>query len=106
MADSSLGYYPGYFSLEEFIAITNHCDLIVTQVTMMMHIATALKKKMVLMNTIFNKHEFELYGRGKIIEPPYPCECYYGNQCKKGVSCMKDIDDQTVFSAVNELIKQ
>lgn len=38
-------YYPGHFSLEEFIALTNNCEVIITQVTMMMHIATALKKK-------------------------------------------------------------
>ncbi|MFN5633605.1 MAG: glycosyltransferase family 9 protein [Flavobacteriia bacterium] len=96
-------YYPGHFSLAEFIALTDSCDFVVTQVSMMMHIATALKKKMVLMNTIFNRHEFELYGRGVIIEPPSACECYYGNTCVRGNSCMHDITPAVVCEAVKSL---
>ncbi len=93
-------HYPGHFSLAEFIALTDSCDYVVTQVSMMMHIATALKKKMVLMNTIFNKHEFEVYNRGVIVEPPTPCECYYGNTCVRGTSCMHDITPAVVRDAV------
>lgn len=93
-------YYPGHFSLEEFIALTNSVDLVVTQVSMMMHIATALQKKMVLMNTIFNPHEFELYGRGEIVGPPTPCVCYYGNTCQKGTSCMHDILPEAIVEAI------
>jgi heptosyltransferase-2 len=96
-------YYPGHFSLAEFIALTDSCDFVVTQVSMMMHIATALKKKMVLMNTIFNRHEFELYGRGVIVEPPSACECYYGNTCVRGNSCMHDITPAVVYEAVKSL---
>ncbi len=96
-------FYPGHFSLAEFIALTDSCDFVVTQVSMMMHIATALKKKMVLMNTIFNKHEFELYNRGVIVEPPSACECYYGNTCVRGNSCMHDITPSFVRDAVNTL---
>ena len=36
-------------------------DLVVTAVTMAMHIALGLGKKLVLFNNIFNPHEFELY---------------------------------------------
>lgn len=96
-------FYPGHFDLETFISLTNTCNIVVTQVTMMMHIATALQKKMVLMNTIFNPHEFELYGRGVIIGPPSPCQCYYGNECVRGASCMNDIDPQTVFHGINAI---
>ncbi|MBI1837053.1 MAG: glycosyltransferase family 9 protein [Flavobacteriia bacterium] len=103
MSKNTHCYYPGHYSLEEFMAITNACDIIITQVSMMMHIATALKKKMVLCNTIFNKHEFELYGRGMIVEPPKPCECYFGNTCKKGKSCMNDILPSDFVNAVLKL---
>lgn len=103
MSQETETYYPGHFSLEEFIAITNNCTIIVTQVSMMMHIATALKKKMVLCNTIFNKHEFELYGRGILVEPPTPCECFYGNTCKKGISCMHDIQPTDFMNAIEQL---
>ncbi len=95
-------YYPGHFSLEEFIALTDSCDIIVTQVSMMMHIATALQKELILMNNIFNHHEFELYGRGAIIQPKKGCECYYGNECKRGLSCMHDL----IVHDVKEVIQQ
>jgi len=100
MAAETGTHYPGHYSLEEFIALTDGCDLIITQVSMMMHIATALAKKMVLMNNIFNKHEFELYGKGEIIEPRSNCECYYGNTCKRGESCMHDLTALEVADAV------
>jgi heptosyltransferase-2 len=100
MSHSAGVYYPGHFSLAEFIALTDSCNYVVTQVSMMMHIATALKKKMVLMNTIFNKREFELYGRGVIVEPPKPCECYYGNACVRGQACMHDITPLVVWDAL------
>ena len=100
MADITGAHYPGHFSLEEFIALTNACDIIVTQVSMMMHIATALRKKMVLCNTIFNKHEFELYERGIIVGPPNECVCFYGNTCIKGTSCMHDITPNDFLKAI------
>lgn len=94
-------YYPGHFSLKEFIALTANVDLVLTQVSMMMHIATALQKKLVLMNNIFNKNEFELYGRGEIIGPPGECICFYGNTCKKGESsCMHEITPEAVFESI------
>ena len=96
-------YYPGHFSLEEFIAITNNCSVVVTQVTMMMHIATALQKKLLLMNTIFNPHEFELYGRGVLIGPPSPCLCYFGNSCSESHPCMMDITPEVVLEALSQL---
>jgi len=100
MAEKAGVHYPGHFSLEEFICVTSACEIIVTQVSMMMHIATALQKKLVLCNTIFNAHEFELYGRGVLVEPKTGCECYYGNTCVRGVSCMQEIPPEQFVDAV------
>ena len=77
--------------------------MVVTQVTMMMHIATALQKKLVLMNTIFNPNEFELYGRGVLIGPPSPCRCYFGNSCSEAHPCMLDITSDVVLEALSQL---
>ncbi len=100
LASETGAFYPGHFPLESFIALTDACDVIVTQVTMMMHIATALQKKMILMNTIFNAHEFELYGRGEIVQPPNGCVCFYGNTCSKGKACMHEITPEMIHAAV------
>lgn len=93
-------YYPGYFSLREFFALVSNTDIVVTQVSMMMHIAIALKKRLVLFNNIFNAHEFHLYGRGVIVQPTSGCDCYYGNTCSRNRSCMLDIEVATVMETV------
>lgn len=103
MSAQANAYYPGHFSLEEFIGLVSGVDTVVTQVSMMMHIATGLKKKMVLCNTIFNRHEFELYGRGIIVEPETGCECYFGNTCSRERACMHDITPKQLVAAVHQL---
>ena len=97
--------YLGTFSLEEFITIANNTDIIVTPVSMMMHIALALRKQLMLFHNIFNVHEFELYGRGVIIEPTSGCDCYFGNSCSREKRCMNDISVQDVLSNIVSLNK-
>ncbi len=98
--------YLGYFKLEQFINLMHQMDLIVTQVTMAMHIAIALQKKMVLMNNIFNPYEFELYGRGYIVQPDKECACFYRGTCKFGTSCMEDLPAAKVLAAVKASLNQ
>ena len=105
LANQTQAWYPGTFSLEEFISLTSNLDAVVTQVSMMMHIAVGHKTPMVLMNNIFNKHEFEMYNRGVIVEPETGCDCYYGNSCKRSRSCMFDLRPETVMNEVNKLLK-
>ncbi|MEX0968494.1 MAG: glycosyltransferase family 9 protein [Bacteroidia bacterium] len=93
-------YYPGTYSLPEFMAITANCDLVVTAVSMMMHIAMGLQKPLVLFNNIFNKHEFEMYGRGEILEPHTGCEDFYGTRCTRERHCMLDLPVDDVFNAI------
>jgi ADP-heptose:LPS heptosyltransferase len=92
--------YFGYFKLEQFINLMHQMDVIVTQVTMAMHIAIALQKKIVLMNNIFNPYEFELYGRGAIVQPDKECTCFYRGSCRYGVSCMEELPAEKVFRQV------
>ena len=96
--------YLNHHPLSNFIDLVNHCDLIVTQVTMTLHIAIALRKKIVLMNNIFNPHEFDLMNRGRIIQPSVNCDCYYRPTCVHGQSCMDKISYEKIFNAVTEII--
>ncbi len=96
------GLYPGHFSLSEFISLMNEADCVVTQVTMGMHIALGLGKKLVLMNNIFNKNEFELYGLGEIVEPPVPCGCYFTPVCPH--DSMRHITPAMIAAAVQRLV--
>ncbi|MBC8044982.1 MAG: glycosyltransferase family 9 protein [Rhizobacter sp.] len=101
--------YFGHFPLKTFIDLIGQCDSVVTQVTMGMHLTLGLGKRLVLLNNIFNRHEFELYGNGEIIEPSTGCECYFAASCKREAPeraaggehhCMIDISVGRVADAV------
>jgi ADP-heptose:LPS heptosyltransferase len=96
--------YLGTFPLPQFINLMNQMDGIVTQVTMGMHISIALRKPTILMNNIFNPHEFDLYGRGQIVQPNKECVCFYRGSCKLGTSCMEDLPAAKVLQAVRESV--
>ena len=98
------GQYFGVFPLKEYINLVGNCDLIVTQVTMTLHIALGLEKKVVLLNNIFNRNEFELYNLGVIIEPEVMCECYYSPVCPH--ESMKKISSHAVMQAIIQLLKE
>ena len=93
--------YLGYFTLFEFINLVNHCEMVITQVTMGMHITLALGKKIVLMNNIFNPYEFDLFGKGEIVAPNKSCKCFYRGSCLDGVSCMEELPASKIAEAVN-----
>jgi len=102
-AEKTGAWYPGHFPLAEFISMGVCTDVVVTQVSMMMHIAIALRKPLVLMNNIFNSNEFDLYGRGVIVEPDSGCDCYYGSTCTRERRCMLDLGVDRVFDEVRRL---
>ena len=82
----------------------DRCELVVTQVTMALHLGLGLGKKVVLMNNIFNPHEFDLGSNGTIVQPPQACDCYYRGTCVHGLSCMESLAPQTVLDAVAQLL--
>jgi heptosyltransferase-2 len=94
--------YPGYFPIKTFGSLVQNCDLIITGVTMALHIAIGLKKKIVLLNNVFNKNEFELYNLGIIIEPDIDCLGCYKTSCEK--ECMRLIKPDTVVEACKSLL--
>lgn len=94
--------YYGYYPLDRFINLVDRCDLVVTAVTMAMHITIGLGKKIVLFNNIFNKNEFELYGLGEILEPEFECTCYYSPTCPN--NCMQYLYPERVVKSVQRLL--
>lgn len=105
ISEETGAYYPGYFDLKKFISLVNQCDLVVTAVTMALHIAIGLKKKVVLFNNIFNPNEFELFKRGVIIEPEKPCKCFFSPRCiNTEYFCMNYIFPAKVFEEIKKLV--
>ncbi len=106
LAERTGAWYPGHFSLKEFISLVDQCDAVVTGVTMAMHVAIGLKKPLVLFVNIFNPHEFELYNRGEILMPRQKCQCFFQPSCSNTeYSCMEHLDVDDVHSAVARLLK-
>lgn len=105
--ENSNAKYFGTYDLRTFINLMNKCDLIVTQVTMGLHIALGLNKKVVLINNIFNPNEFELYGNGIIVQPRKECKCYYSKECtNEEYKCMDYLMPEDVFESCKKLITQ
>lgn len=97
------GLYFGHFEITNFINLMDHCDVVVTQVTMALHIAIGLEKRIILMNNIFNKYEFDLYTLGEIIEPQNPCGCYFNPVCEH--ESMLQITPTMILSAIKRQIE-
>jgi ADP-heptose:LPS heptosyltransferase len=102
LSEKSSGIYLGHFNLNKFISLINECDLVVTAVTMAMHIAMGLQKKTIIFNNIFNSNEFFLYGRGEVIEPDPKCDCYYSPICPH--DSMKNIKPEKVLKTISKYL--
>ena len=104
-AEQTGAEYLGYFPLPVFISLMNQCDVIVSAVTMGMHIAIALRKQLVLMNNIFNPNEFELYGRGEIVMPQKECTCFFSPKCKNNeYFCLDSLTPDMMMDAVKRRV--
>jgi len=90
-------------SLAEFIAIIDCCDLLITSDTLAMHIAIALRKKVICLFGPTSPQEVELYSRGMKIVSPLDCAPCYKNYCIKNGECMRRISAQRVYLAIKKL---
>jgi len=107
LSNESGGKYFGTFPLKTFINLVSKVDLVITAVTMAMHITLGLNKKIILFNNIFNKNEFELYGLGEIIEPDNKCTCFFSAKCKNNdYECMDSLNPNKVLDLVNKHLPQ
>ena len=102
IAGETQAFYPGHFALERFMGLVAACDGVITGVKMALHIALGLEKRVVLFDNIFNRHEFELNGRGEILEPSRPCRCYYRSQCDD--PCMPTLGVQRVLKTIQRVL--
>lgn len=107
IAEKSGAKYFGTFPLRDFIGLVSLVDVVVTQVTFALHVAIGLKKKIVLMNNIFNKNEYYFYNlKHKILEPDVPCKMCYKSRFDEDCyveNCMELIKVGDVFNAIKEL---
>ncbi|NQT22813.1 MAG: glycosyltransferase family 9 protein, partial [Candidatus Omnitrophica bacterium] len=94
-----------HYSKKEFAGIVNNCDIIVTADTLCMHIAIALKKKIIALFGPTAEMEVDLYGSGKKISSRIPCSPCYRLRCHD-TKCMKSIKPDSVFKEIKQFISQ
>ncbi|MBI4618826.1 MAG: glycosyltransferase family 9 protein [Desulfobacterales bacterium] len=92
-------------TLQQFCALINLCDLVVSGDTIAMHIAIALRKLVVAIFGPTCAQEIELYGRGRKIVSELGCGPCYKRECNKEVNCMNTISVDEVYHAVLDLLK-
>lgn len=110
IAEATGARYEGVVPYRRFFGLIDGCDVVVTGVTMGMHVAIARQKPVILLNNIFNRHEFHLFGRGTILEPEgLKClGCYkprFDSHCPVH-ECMGLIPSDRVFKAVESWLPQ
>jgi len=114
IADELAGHgfdFAGRFTLMQTACVLEHCDLVITNDTGLVHLATALKKKTV---AIFGPTTKELgfFPTGKFVRvvehpdmPCRPCTHIGSKKCPKGhFRCMKELPPDQVWEAAMELL--
>src|SRR3990167_8622030 len=91
-------------SLRQFAALLNISNVVVTGDTLAMHLAIALKKKLVVLFGPTSYYEIDLYNRGSKIYPDMNCLVCYKLDCDKSPTCMDAITPESVYQAINNLL--
>ncbi len=90
-------------SLQEFAGFISRMDLLVCSDTLAMHLAIALKKKVVVLFGSTCPQEIDLYGRGMKLFSGSPCAPCYKQTCSDG-KCMREITPDRVFQEIQKII--
>lgn len=91
-------------NIREFAALLNLSSVVVTGDTLALHLAIALRKKVIALVGPTSAAELELYGKGIKITADMPCLCCYRQTCEKKPDCMELIKPEEVFSAIQRII--
>jgi ADP-heptose:LPS heptosyltransferase len=93
-------------TLRQFASFVDLCHVMVTGDTLALHVAIALRKRLVSYFGPTSDAEIDLYGRGEKVLPVSPCQCYYQNQCTQKVSCMDNLKESDMLRAVERQLEQ
>lgn len=91
-------------SLRKFFALVDLVDILVTGDTLALHVATALKKKVICLFGPTSSNEIEDYGRIIKIAPNMDCLVCYKQECDFITNCMDEITSDMVIEKINSLI--
>ncbi len=87
-------------SLDGFAGVLSRCDVVVTGDTLALHLAVALKRRVVALFGPTSATEVELYGLGEKLVADIPCQCCYLPDCDVRPTCMDRITPALLHAAV------
>ncbi len=101
----------GLNSIYEYIDWINSCKLIVTNDSLGLHIALALRKQVIVLYGPTNPNETYFYNRATVLYPEinytnsnkvYTCIPCLSPKCTQEINCMNFIKPETVMKAIND----
>lgn len=93
-------------SLRQFFALLNLCNVLITSDTLALHVALALKKKVIVLFGPTSANEIETYNLGIKIVSPKSCVCCYNQNCKKIKDCMNLISPLKVYKTLLHILSK
>jgi heptosyltransferase-2 len=96
----------GMDDLHAYMDWINSCRLLVTNDSLGLHIALALRKKVVVLYGPTNPNEIHFYGRGEVLYPDIDLGCIPCLEpvCSQASCCMEHIASSSVFAAIQRLL--
>jgi len=85
-------------TIGQYAAIVDRCDLVLTGDTLTLHIAIALKKRLVAFFGSTAPAEIELYNRGIKLLSDIECAPCYKKECSIDEECMKQFTPEIILS--------
>ncbi len=97
----------GMDDLRGYMDWINSCRLLVTNDSLGLHIALALRKKVVVVYGPTNPNETHFYGRAEVLYPDTDLRCIpcLKRLCDQEVNCMEFISASAVMGAVTRLLE-
>ncbi len=104
----SISWQKGLEDLRAYMDWVSSCRVIVTNDSLGMHLAIALRKQMVVLFGPTSSGEVYLYERGVKLLPEvsYRCVPCLDSVCRQKVNCMEFISPERVKAAVQELLSR
>lgn len=96
----------GMDDLRAYMDWINSCRLLVTNDSLGLHIALALRKKVVVMYGPTNPNETHFYGRGEVLYPDIDLDCIpcLEPYCSQVSCCMEHIAATSVLNSIRRLL--
>ena len=93
-----------HYSIQEFAALLECLDLVITGDTIAMHIAIAVRKPLLVLFGSTCGPEIELYGRGRKIVSGLDCAPCYKRVCPIDEKCMREMSVEKIAQAAGEIL--